>query len=192
MKSQTAKKAALALGVASVASQFGTFAVKAGPALQTLNNLSNSAEATINNTLGQTFSVSGILSTTATNNFIRPFSTLTGSGVNALKNAGATLQTGFLGAIGVGLTATTTRVINGLRAVTSVTAFVTGLTGSGARVAALSVTASGGLAAVRIKIASQTGTQTIGGSASNTLFGTSSVKATTSFTNQIINDLTAF
>ena len=43
-----------------------------------------------------------------------------------------------------------------------------------------------------ISLAGTTGTQTIGASISSTLFGPSSVKATTSFTNQLINDLSAF
>jgi len=35
-------------------------------------------------------------------------------------------------------------------------------------------------------------TQTIGASISSTLFGPSNLKATSSFTNQLINDLSAF
>ena len=59
MALNSSKKLALGLGVASVAASAGSVAVQAGPALQTLNNMTNTAEFTINNTYGQSFSVDG-------------------------------------------------------------------------------------------------------------------------------------
>ena len=63
MALNSSKKLALGLGVASVAAGAGSVAVQAGPALQTLNNITNTAEFTINNTYGQSFSVDGRVTT---------------------------------------------------------------------------------------------------------------------------------
>ena len=91
MALNSSKKLALGLGVASVAAGAGagSVAVQAGPALQTLNNITNTAEFTINNTYGQSFSVDGQVTSALT-----PFALATGlsANFNALT---ATLTTGF-------------------------------------------------------------------------------------------------
>ena len=186
---QTSKKVTLALGVTSVAASMGGVAVQAGPALQTLNNLTNTAEFTINNTYGQSFSVDGQLSTlsvgavSASLTTISPFkvATAVSSEFNA---ASATLTTGFDGAaFGVGGFQPVDTV--GTEATLNVTAPLK-LNNTAATTAAF----IGGLTDIRLTIG--TATQTIGASISSTVFGTSNVKASSSYTNQLINDLSAF
>jgi hypothetical protein len=173
MALKSSKKLALGLGVASVAASAGSVAVQAGPALQTLNNITNTAEFTINNTYGQSFSVDGILTSALT-----PFED--GAGFQANFNAlSATLTTGFTdGDEGV--------TVN-LPTVTKVEAEATiaTLTASGAVI--LDASALEG-----VSLAGATGVQTLGASISSTLYGPSNVKASSSFTNQLINDLSAF
>jgi len=163
----------LALGVASVAASVGNVAVKAGPALQTLNNLTNTAEMTVNNTYGQSFSVDGITSMSGGGD-LQPFgNTAAGADFNA---GNATLTTGFTGnAFGAG----------GFKAVTQVVAAAN--LGINAVPLALN---EAQLILLRLQVGSAT--QTIGASISSTTFGPSTVKATSSFTNQLINDLSAF
>lgn len=180
MNSQTTKRVTLALGVASVATSLGNVAVKAGPALQTLNNLTNSSEFSINNTYGQSFSVDGIITATVT-----PFAAMTAVGpagvTPATFNASSSiLTTGFSGSSFGG----------SLSPVSQVSAFAE-ISVSAAGVVMLNASATtAGLSL--IQLAGVTATQTIGASISSTLFGPSTVKATTSFTNQLINDLSAF
>ena len=178
MNSQTTKRVTLALGVASVATSLGNVAVKAGPALQTLNNLTNTADFSINNTYGQSFSVDGIITAT-----VAPFAAMTslGAGGNlpSFNAQTAILDTGFSGSSFGG----------SLSPVSQVTAFANlAVTADG--LVMLNATGVGGLSTV--ELAGVTATQTIGASISSTLFGPSTVKATTSFTNQLINDLSAF
>jgi hypothetical protein len=171
MNSQTTKKVTLALGVASVAASMGNVAVKAGPALQTVNNMTNTAEFTINNTYGQSFSVNGIIGSS-----LQPFDG--GSAAGSLVDftaSEATLETGFQGnAFGASF-----RAVSQVRVSVSVPSLL----------APPVQLDSGNLSDINL-IAS--GTQTLGASISSTLFGPSSVKATASFTNQLINDLSAF
>jgi hypothetical protein len=178
MNSQTTKKVTLALGVASVAASMGNVAVKAGPALQTLNNMTNTAEFTINNTYGQSFSVDGIVADDLT-----PFA----NAVTALVNftAGtATLTTGFVGNMfGVGVPTATNAIF---RSVSQVRASVSVPAPSGSGFITFNT------AVADITLLATTGTQTVGASISSTIFGPSTVKATSSFTNQLINDLSAF
>ena len=168
MKSNTTKKVTLALGVASVAASLGGVAAKAGPALQTLNNLTNSAEFTVNNTYGQSFSVDGIIN----NATITPFSTATASLAN-FTAASATLTTNFVGGS-----------FGGFTPVTAVSAQVEVPLG------APPLTLSTAVASISLN--GGTTTQTIGASISSTLFGPSTVSASSSYTNQLINDLSAF
>jgi hypothetical protein len=173
MNSQTTKKVTLALGVASVAASMGNVAVKAGPALQTLNNMTNSAEFTINNTYGQSFSVDGIVAADVT-----PFADgLNATPVSNFVASTATLTTGFQGnAFGAGF-----------KAVSQVRASIEAPPAPGFNTPlSLNSTAIGGITLTA------SGTQTIGASISSTIFGPSNVKATSSFTNQLINDLSAF
>ncbi|MEY2644968.1 MAG: hypothetical protein RLZZ611_1617 [Cyanobacteriota bacterium] len=178
MNSQTTKRVTLALGVASVATSLGNVAVKAGPALQTLNNLTNTADYSINNTYGQSFSVDGIITAT-----VVPFAAMTslGAGGNlpSFNAQTAVLVTGFSGSSFGG----------SLSPVSQVTAFAN-LAVTAAGLVMLNATGVGGLSTV--ELTGVTATQTIGASISSTLFGPSTVKATTSFTNQLINDLSAF
>jgi len=170
MNSQTTKKVTLALGVASVAASVGNVAVKAGPALQTLNNLTNTAEFSINNTYGQSFSVDGIMTASLT-----PFGSANGAQANF--NAGsATLTTGFTGE-GMGSALVPVSVVEAQAQIATLSSAVTILNGANLQ---------------GIVLEGNTGTQTVGASISSTLFGPSTVKATTSFTNQLINDLSAF
>lgn len=76
-----------------------------------------------------------------------------------------------------------------LSPVSQVTAFAN-LAVTAAGLVMLNATGVGGLSTV--ELTGVTATQTIGASISSTLFGPSTVKATTSFTNQLINDLSAF
>jgi len=174
-----AKKVSLALGVASVATSMGSVAVQAGPALQTLNNLTNTAEFSINNTYGQSFSVDGIIGTGAS---VTPFATSASTAVMGAFNAGAaTLTTGFSG-VGMGNSLTP---VTGVVAAAVISTFATAVS-----IVLNSSTAVGGLGSLVLN--GTTATITIGASISSTLFGPSTVKATTSFTNQLINDLSAF
>lgn len=175
MNPQTTKKVTVALGVAALASASGSVAVQAGPALQTLNNLTNTASLTINNTYGQSFSVDGVVSGS-----VSPF-VGTGSSIGNPTIAGftagtATLTTGFTGGNQVG----------GFIPVTSVAASVEAITNT----VPIRLSASG-LAGITLT-AGGTATVTMGASISSTLFGPSTVTATSSYTNQIINDLSAF
>lgn len=174
MNTSQVRKATLLLGVASVASSVGTVGVKAGPALQTLNNLTNTAEMSVNNTYGQSFSVDGITSMSTGTSVLTPFgNTASGADFNA---GNATLTTGFAGvAFGAA----------GFKAVTAVVAAAA--LGINTVPLALDETS---LTNLRLQVGSAT--QTIGASISSTTFGPSTVKATSSFTNQLINDLSAF
>jgi hypothetical protein len=170
MNSQTTKKVTLALGVASVAASMGNVAVKAGPALQTLNNLTNTAEFSINNTYGQSFSVDGIVDAD-----LDPFVAGAAGDLVGFTAATATLTTGFQGnSFGAGF-----KAVSQVRAsVATPAALVVPVTLDASQLAGITLTA--------------TGTQTVGASISSTIFGPSTVKATSSFTNQLINDLSAF
>jgi len=178
MNSQTTKKVTLALGVASLASTVGDLAVKAGPALQTLNNLTNTAEFSINNTYGQSFSVDGIITASVT-----PFAAFTATDsppVSSFNANTATLTTGFSGSSFGGSLSPVSQVLASAEFI---------LSGGGLVVLNGSATTAG---LSSISLAGVTATQTIGASISSTLFGPSTVKATSSFTNQLINDLSAF
>ena len=188
MALNSSKKLALGLGVASVAAGAGSVAVQAGPALQTLNNITNTAEFTINNTYGQSFSVDGELENvtvgTAVITSITPFAGAA-TAVSAQFNAtSATLTTGFDGAaFGAG----------GFQPVDTINAEATlgviaPLTLNDT--AATTAVQVAGLTDIRLTVG--TATQTIGASISSTVFGASTVKGTTSYTNQLINDLSAF
>jgi hypothetical protein len=178
MALNSSKRLALGLGISAVAAGAGSVAVKAGPALQTLNNITNTAEFTINNTYGQSFSVDGRVTTALAPfaNMVDPSGTSFGPNFNALS---ATLTTGFTtGADGV---------TENLIPVAEVTGEATIATFAASAIAILNAS---GLSAIRL--AAVTGVQTIGASISSTLYGPSNVKATSSFTNQLINDLSAF
>lgn len=164
----TAKKVSLVLGVASVAVNAGNVAVKAGPALQTLNNLTNTAEFTINNTYGQSFSVDGVVTAAVT-----PFAAA--ATLSPFNAATATLTTGFTGT-GMG---ESLKVVQTVQAQATIATPVTAVLILSTAIGAISILGS-------------TGTQTIGASISSTLFGPSNVRASSSFTNQLINDLSAF
>ena len=177
MTFQSSKKLALGLGVASVAASAGGVAVQAGPALQTLNNITNTAEFTINNTYGQSFSVDGVVDqdTLVFGN---------ASGLQANFNAlTAVLQTGFVDS-------TTEGVQVNLNAVSEVTAKATIATFGASGVLILNTVGTATVATIELN--GSTGVQTIGASISSTLYGPSNVKGTSSFTNQLINDLSAF
>ena len=178
MALNSSKKLALGLGVASVAASAGSVAVQAGPALQTLNNMTNTAEFTINNTYGQSFSVDGA----TTGISVTPFANATTAVIGSFNALTAFLTTGFVdNAKGVAAN---------LGAVSAVSARAT-ISSFNSAVAILNaVTAAGGLGA--ITLASTTGVTTLGASISSTLYGVSNVKASSSFTNQLINDLSAF
>ncbi len=178
MALNSSKKLALGLGVASVAAAAGGVEVKAGPALQTLNNITNTAEFTINNTYGQSFSVDGRVTTALSPfaNMVNAGGTSFGPNFNALS---ATLTTGFV--------TDTLGVTENLLPVSVVDAQATIATFSASAIAILNAS---GLSAITLSAA--TGVQTIGASISSTLYGPSNVKATSSFTNQLINDLSAF
>ena len=176
MALSTSKKLALGLGVASVAAGAGSVAVQAGPALQTLNNLTNTSEFTINNTYGQSFSVDGQITASVT-----PF--LGTAGASANFNAlSATLTTGFVDS--------NDGLLTNLGAVSQVVAEATIATFTSAVAILNMVTAAGGLGAISLSTTS--GITTLGASISSTLYGPSNVKASSSFTNQLINDLSAF
>lgn len=182
---QTTKKVTLALGVTSVAASMGGVAVQAGPALQSLNNLTNTSEFSINNTYGQSFSVDGITSTVSTGvtTVIQLFRPATAASTD-FNASTATLTTGFAGGAfgGGGFAPVSTVAANAVLGVTApLTLNDTVYTGGGA---------VGGLADLRLQVGSAT--QTIGASISSTTFGPNTVKATSSFTNQLINDLSAF
>lgn len=174
MTFKTTKKVTLALGVASVATSLGNVAVQAGPALQTLNNLTNTAEFTINNTYGQSFSVDGMVQDN-----VRPFGEVTAIGISMGNfTAGtATLTTGFRGGS-----------FNGYVPVETVSASVEVPT----LAVPVSLNTEAGTGLASIVLIATGGTQTIGASVSSTIFGPSNVRATSSFTNQLINDLSAF
>lgn len=166
MPSNSLKKVALAVGFASSAASISGTIVKAGPALQTLNNATSTAEFTINNTYGQSFSVDGIVQANVT-----PFAAATG--IRNFTAGSATLTTGFSGQLSNFIAPTTIEAqvaVPGISATTLLDA--------------ASLTA--------ITLTGNTGTQTLGASISSTIFGPSTVKATSSFTNQLINDLSAF
>jgi hypothetical protein len=165
---KSTKKVTLALGVASVATSLGNVAVQAGPALQTLNNLTNTAEFTINNTYGQSFSVDGMISSGLT-----PFAAGPAN-MDDFTATSATLTTNFVGGS-----------FGGYVPVTEVNASVNGST-----IAPPITLSTPDL--IGITLNATGGTQTIGASISSTLFGPSTVRATSSFTNQLINDLSAF
>ena len=171
MNTRSTKKATLLLGVAALATSAGNVAVKAGPALQTLNNLTNTAEFSINNTYGQSFSVDGMIATATS-----PFKAgAAAAGLLDFTAGTATLTTGFVGESFGGY-----KSVSQVKAVVAPSPLLTVPVLLDATVlAGVTLNATGG-------------TQTIGASISSTLFGPSTVRATTSFTNQLINDLSAF
>lgn len=170
MTKSTAQKISLVVGVASAAASLGNVAVKAGPALQTLNNLTSTAEFNINNTYGQSFSVDGIVQGNVT-----PFASTSGavSVIGSFTAGTATLSTGFSGRLGSSDAPTS------ISAQVAVPNLTIPLSLSSTQLAAITLTGN-------------TGTQTLGASISSTLFGPSTVKGSTSFTNQLVNDLSAF
>lgn len=171
MKPKTTKRVTLALGAASVAASIGNAAVKAGPALQTLNNVTNTAEFTINNTYGQSFSVDGVVGSN-----LSPFAAGALSGVTVNFQAGpATLSTGFSGSLSNFNAVSTIVATSSATAIAPPVILNTGATGLGG-----------------IVLTAASTTQTLGASISSTLFGPSTVRGSTSFTNQLINDLSAF
>jgi hypothetical protein len=177
MNPQVSKKISIAIGVASVAASAGNIAAQAGPALQSLNNLTNTAEFTITNTYGQSFSADGIMNANVT-----PFATGAAAGMAGFTGGTALLTTNFNGfafssAAAVGLTT--------FNAVTAIQASVE----AAALVVPLQLNAAG-IGAIELSGAATT--QTIGASISSTVYGPSSLKATSSYTNQLINDLSAF
>jgi len=171
MNRLTLKKIPVAVGAVTVASNIVGLAANAGPALQTLNNLTNTAEFTINNTYGQSFSLDGQVTASVT-----PFAA--GGAMGNFVAGNATLTTGFDGAAFGG----------GFQAVDSVVAAVAtpGITPP----VVLNAAGANGLTSIQLRATG--GTQTIGASISSTIFGPSNVKASSSFTNQLINDLSAF
>jgi hypothetical protein len=172
MNTRSTKKATLLLGVAALATSAGNVAVKAGPALQTLNNLTNTAEFSINNTYGQSFSVDGMIGASTA---ITPFKAGSIAGLVNFTTGTATLTTGFVGESFGGY-----KSVSQVKAVVAPSPLLTVPVLLDATVlAGVTLNATGG-------------TQTIGASISSTLFGPSTVRATTSFTNQLINDLSAF
>ena len=206
----SSKKLALALGAVAVATAPLGLSANAGPALQSLTNLTNTAEFAINNTYGQSFSVDGILPAN-----LSPFAdaftpgrgaggfsscqgrpwgvgdppcpvpldvtTAAPGGMEAFTAGSATLTTGFVGSgFGGTVTPTSFRAVSQVGgSVETVEGLIVPLTLNDTDLAAIAL--SGALT-----------TQTIGASISSTLFGPSRVKATTSYTNQLINDLSAF
>merc|ERR1711939_360743 len=138
MALNSSKKLALGLGVASVAASAGSVAVQAGPALQTLNNMTNTAEFTINNTYGQSFSVDGATTSISVTPFVGATSGIIGN-FNALT---AFLVTGFVdNAKGVAAN---------LGAVSAVSARATISTFNSAVAILNMVTAAGGLGAITL------------------------------------------
>ena len=95
---QTTKKVTLALGYFSCCFD-GRRGCQAGPALQSLNNMTNTAEFSVNNTYGQSFSVDGIIGAAVT-----PFATPAAVEVGDTFVAGtATITTGFTNSDGSGI-----------------------------------------------------------------------------------------
>jgi len=165
MSNKSFKKVALAVGFASTAASISGTIAKAGPALQTLNNNTSTAEFSINNTYGQSFSVDGIVQAN-----VSPFATI--ANLNDFTAKTATLSTGFTGQLSNFVAPTTIQALVATPGASGIALNAAGLT---------AITLTGG-----------TGTQTIGASISSTIFGPSTVKASSSFTNQLINDLSAF
>ena len=172
MITQISKKIAIALGAASVAVVTNNLAAQAGPALQSLNNLTNTAEFSINNTYGQSFSVDGVITSDIT-----PFAA--GGAIGDFTAQTATLTTGFTGALG-----DSTSTAAQFKAVETVEAKVA------TPLLTPPLTLSATLATV--SLAGSASPQTVGASISSTVFGPSTVKATSSYTNQLIHDLSAF
>lgn len=171
MTKSNLRKIAVAISFASTAGSLGTTVVKAGPALQSLNNATNTSEFTINNTYGQSFSVDGVVGSAVT-----PFAA--GGAATMVQNfqAGqATLTTGFSGSLSNFNVATAISSVASASAITVPIVLNTG---------------AAGLSGITLQAASTT--QTLGASISSTMFGTSTVRGSTSFTNQLINDLSAF
>ena len=99
--------------------------------------------------------------------------------MEAFTAGSSTLTTGFIGS-GFGVSANSFRAVSQVGgSVETVEGLIVPLTLNDTNLAAIAL--SGALT-----------TQTIGASISSTMFGPSSVKATTSYTNQMINDLSAF
>ena len=174
MITQISKKIAIALGAASVAVVTNNLAAQAGPALQSLNNLTNTAEFSINNTYGQSFSVDGVITSAIT-----PFDLGAANGMDKFTAQTATLTTGFTGALG-----DSTSTAAQFKAVETVEAKVA------TPLLTPPLTLSATLATV--SLAGSASPQTVGASISSTVFGPSTVKASSSYTNQLIHDLSAF
>lgn len=172
---KTAKNLQVVLSVAAVASSLGsTASALAGPTASNLINLSNSGEVTVNNSLGQSFSLNGVISAPIT-----PFAAPAAAGSATL------IQTG----------AVEFRAGSGMRL--GLNPLLGSRAGSFNRVIGqASAAAIGGVIQFRalsgVSLASLSGTQTVGAAISNTVFGPSNVKASSSFTNQTTTSLTAF
>lgn len=166
---KAARKLQIVLGVAAVASSLGsTTSALAGPTLSNLINLTNSAELTVNNVAGQSFSVNGILT-----GAIVPFAsaaalTLVNTGLVTLTMSGAALNP----MLGAGITATfAINANNG--AIGAVGVLLDSLS-------AVSINGATGVVS------------TVGASITNTVFGVSNVKASSAFSNQVTTSLTSF
>ncbi len=172
----TSRKIQVALGVAVVAGSLGT-TVKAlaGPSLSSLVNLTNGGEVTVNNTLGQSFSVNG-----AINSDITPF---------AAASAATLLQTGavrFAADTAVTVSTLGLNPMLGIKAgsFNSVIGQVSGaaITSGVIEFASLAT----------LTIVAACAVTTVGAAITNTVFGPSNVKASSAFTNQVTTSLTAF
>lgn len=171
----TAQRLQIALGVVAVAGTLGnTVKVFAGPTLSSLTNLTNSGEVTVNNTLGQSFSVNGTL-----NSPITPF---------ASADAATLLQTG---AVKFASDTASTQIL-GLNPLlgTSAGAFnsvVGSVTGAAITTGVIQFASLAG-----VTLAAASAVTTVGAAITNTVFGPSNVKASSAFTNQVTTSLTAF
>ncbi len=165
--------------LAAVATSFGNIGIAlAGPTLSSLTNLTNSGETTVSNTLGQSFSVSGDL------RYIVP------QDIWVFRPDGRAdlLQTGS-----VRFSAGDNSNSLGLNPILGATAgsfnSVIGQA-SGATIARGVI--SLGTEVIGITLRASSSVSTVGAAISNTVFGPSNVKASSAFTNQVTNSLTAF
>lgn len=171
--SQASRRIQVALAVAAVASSLGTTIgsanrALAGPTLSNLINLSNSANVTVNNVAGQSFTVQGVLSAAITPFASAAALTLANTGVVTLSAAGLGLNPLLGGAAG------TFDVIGGSVANGVATGII--------QLATLTGVVLGELSA----------TQSVSAGITSTVFGVSNVSATSAFTTQTTTSLTAF
>lgn len=171
--SRTTRAIHVALGVAAVAGTIGTTTrALAGPTLSALVNLSNGGEVTVNNTLGQSFNVNGTIGADIT-----PFAAL---GSATLVQTGA-VELSTLSSQRLGLNPLLGSTAGSFNRVVGQVSAATVADG---------VIQFRSLTAVVLLAAS--GIATVGAAITNTVFGPSNVKATSSFTNQTTTSLTAF